>query len=669
MAPFELPAQREPTELTREGLDIRSNLLPKEEYPAIATYAATQTNLPSHLGPLSDFQPSSNPLPDDISSTPSAQLSADTDDTSTGTDSYPDQVDDLVNQSYLSVQHAYELDLLCCLEPEDTIEFTYVDANENLDGPVTGLPSSNPFCVIPTPSGRKLHNTEPDIHRQQAYPLTPSQTRAHRDYSCVSTTGKVPPIKAPTVPNTGEAPNPQPPPMPLENGETTPMPKENGETEPPGPPGPPEPHAPPDGPPLIPPEPGEATTPTPHTDPSAPSARPPGNTIEHTTQLARMSHTELITAHVGHRLTYKILTKDTHQVIYHSKVRPTSSAHHRHLDLLSGEDLVGGQKIKTFKTFIQSKDENQSDSTYTDETDDNKQPIATAKLVDLISNTFLMNQQENGTQHRARISELIEDHEGNVEKDPQCTRFKVSSNTDQYEETLAHRQVLDHILQDENTGIVWKHNQIVGYQGLLNSKCPDHNGSSYNMIVQWEDESISHVPLCMLAANDPVASAVYANDHSLLDTPGWIRFKSIDRVHKKYIIVVNQAKPHSHRTTPKYMFGYKVPRDFKHVGDQIIENSNFLRHLSIEAKQIPYLFDDNESVVNIASTPTARLNKRHSSLSFHRTRGTIAAGFIRLHHITGETNPADILSKHWAHQAIWPQLQALMFLPGDIGKL
>ena len=133
--------------------------------------------------------------------------------------------------------------------------------------------------------------------------------------------------------------------------------------------------------------------------------------------------------------------------------------------------------------------------------------------------------------------------------------------------------------------------------------------------------------------------------------------------------MVNQAKLHPHRTTPKYMFGYKVPRDFKHVGDQIIENSNFLRHLGIEEKQIPYLFDNNESVVNIASNPTARLNKRDSPLSFHQTRGTIAAGFIRLHHITGETNPADILSKHWAHQAIWPQLQALMFLPGDIGKL
>ena len=47
----------------------------------------------------------------------------------------------------------------------------------------------------------------------------------------------------------------------------------------------------------------------------------------------------------------------------------------------------------------------------------------------------------------------------------------------------------------------------------------------------------------------------------------------------------------------------------------------------------------------------------------------VAAGFIRFHHIRGEINPADILSKHWAYQAVWPQLQPLMFFAGDVGKL
>ena len=105
-------AQPEPTDLPLEGLDIRGNLLPKEQYTAMATYADMQGNLPFHLGPLSDYQPSTTLLPDDTSSTPSVQYSADKDDTSIATDSYSDQlIDDLVYQSYLFAQHAYELDL------------------------------------------------------------------------------------------------------------------------------------------------------------------------------------------------------------------------------------------------------------------------------------------------------------------------------------------------------------------------------------------------------------------------------------------------------------------------------------------------------------------------------------------------------------------------------
>ena len=100
--------------------------------------------------------------------------------------------------------------------------------------------------------------------------------------------------------------------------------------------------------------------------------------------------------------------------------------------------------------------------------------------------------------------------------------------------------------------------------------------------------------------------------------------------------------------------------------EKIIENRNFLRYLGVEVKQVSYLFGDNELVVNGASNPTAKLNKRHNFLSFHTTRETIAAGFIWFHHIRGAINPADILSKYWAHQAIWPHLQALMFFAGDV---
>jgi hypothetical protein len=77
------------------------------------------------------------------------------------------------------------------------------------------------------------------------------------------------------------------------------------------------------------------------------------------------------------------------------------------------------------------------------------------------------------------------------------------------------------------------------------------------------------------------------------------------------------------------------------------------------------MFGDNESVVNSSILPHAKLHKRHNALSFHRVREAIASGVYVFAHISGENNPADILSKHWGYSSVWHMLKALMFVTGD----
>jgi hypothetical protein len=50
-------------------------------------------------------------------------------------------------------------------------------------------------------------------------------------------------------------------------------------------------------------------------------------------------------------------------------------------------------------------------------------------------------------------------------------------------------------------------------------------------------------------------------------------------------------------------------------------------------------------------------------------REAIAGKFIAFHWIDGSLNPADVLSKHWGRQAVWPLLQALPFWEGDTANL
>jgi hypothetical protein len=77
------------------------------------------------------------------------------------------------------------------------------------------------------------------------------------------------------------------------------------------------------------------------------------------------------------------------------------------------------------------------------------------------------------------------------------------------------------------------------------------------------------------------------------------------------------------------------------------------------------MFGDNESVVNSAMHPFAKLHKRHTALSFHRVREAIASKKYVFTHIPGENNPADIVSKHWGYSSIWHMLRTLQYVEGD----
>ena len=103
--------------------------------------------------------------------------------------------------------------------------------------------------------------------------------------------------------------------------------------------------------------------------------------------------------------------------------------------------------------------------------------------------------------------------------------------------------------------------------------------------------------------------------------------------------------------------------------EQIIDLHNTLQYIGILVADQSFMFGDNQSTVDISLTPHASLNKRHPMLSFHKVREAIASKMIRFHHIFGSANLADIFSKHWSHASIWPQLQPILFFPGDTSEL
>ncbi len=99
--------------------------------------------------------------------------------------------------------------------------------------------------------------------------------------------------------------------------------------------------------------------------------------------------------------------------------------------------------------------------------------------------------------------------------------------------------------------------------------------------------------------------------------------------------------------------------------DQICAARLALRYLGVPIKGSSVMFGDNQSVVTNSTLPHSALSRRHTALSYHRTREAIASKMLRYHFIEGPTNPADLLSKHWDHASVWDTLKPLMFYNGE----
>ena len=56
---------------------------------------------------------------------------------------------------------------------------------------------------------------------------------------------------------------------------------------------------------------------------------------------------------------------------------------------------------------------------------------------------------------------------------------------------------------------------IKDHKGPYTSSDPEYNGSSYNLLIEWETGEQTWEPLSNIIASDPYTCAVYAKEHDL----------------------------------------------------------------------------------------------------------------------------------------------------------
>jgi len=81
------------------------------------------------------------------------------------------------------------------------------------------------------------------------------------------------------------------------------------------------------------------------------------------------------------------------------------------------------------------------------------------------------------------------------------------------------------------------------------------------------------------------------------------------------------------------------------AAEKLIEYRYKLRMMGIPINGPSLLFCDNKSVVTSCSVLSNSLKKRHNALAYHKLRECAAAAILRIFHVDGKSNLADILTK------------------------
>ena len=286
----------------------------------------------------------------------------------------------------------------------------------------------------------------------------------------------------------------------------------------------------------------------------------------------------------GDSLTWRILTEDTHKIIIHSGVRSALRATtNQRLASPSGEGTTLPFPIPypqqstnslpldpldastpNFEQFVKSQ---------SGEDEDNPIPMANIDIPNLLGRSFLLPPEDNGERHMAKIID-IDDHGQPLED----IKFLLKINKDQAEEIMSYNQLMDYIQKgtdgEEDPDSLFKFRDIVAHQGPLESTDPNHKGSKYNVMVEWESGEVTYEPLTLISKDDPITCAVYAKKHDLLDTTGWKHLKRYAKTSKRLIRAVKQSRIHQVRASARYQHGFQVPKDYNDAIRLDKENSN-----------------------------------------------------------------------------------------------
>ena len=293
-------------------------------------------------------------------------------------------------------------------------------------------------------------------------------------------------------------------------------------------------------------------------------------------------------ANQGDSLTWRTLTEDTQRIIICSGIQSVLSiTTNQCLASPSGEGTtlpfpIPYPQQSQLSLPLDPLDEFTPNSerfvnSQSGEDEDNPIPMANIDIPNVLGRSFLLPPEDNGEHHMSKIIN-IDDHGQPLED----LKIKLQINKDQAEEIMSYNQLMDYILRctdgEEDLDLLFKFKDILAHQGPLESTDPNHKGSKYNVMVEWEPGEVTYEPLTLISKEDPINCAVYAKKRDLLDTTR----------SKRLIRAVKQSRIHQVRASARYQHSFQISTDYNHAirPDKKNSNTHWQDTMDLESSQI-----------------------------------------------------------------------------------
>ena len=324
---------------------------------------------------------------------------------------------------------------------------------------------------------------------------------------------------------------------------------------------------------------------------------------------------------VGHSLTFKVYNEETRSLLYRSCVKKITNE----LDI----NRKAGCDDDDLPDINDDDDLPDINDSSTPERvrfgSDNTGKFAGFDPEKIIGKSILMPTGEDGTINRGKVTDYMEEYEGQLEKDPDRTKFKVEVGPEKFEEFVAWNEICNFIEeQSQNDNNTWNFRNILDHRdmgkGRRNFRASKGGRlADHQVLIEWESGERSWEPISEIYRTAPHHLADYAMQHDLIDK--WecksIKIRTLAEKSKMMLRLVQRTKLTSHAATPTYMYGVQVPRSHRDAMEMDTKNDNELWSTSerVELGQLEEyeVFED----LGHKSDPTARAPEGYKRIPYH----------------------------------------------------